>query len=72
MVRKRVAILTPATFTLIAVTVAIGLKLDLDFDKVLKGVFVCWTPQCAAAAVVITLFSWKSEMASEVEVAATE
>lgn len=52
--QQRVAILTPCTFILIAVAIALGGVLSVDFDKVLMGIFICWTPQAAIGAVVIT------------------
>ena len=52
--QQRVAILTPATFVLIAVAIALGTALDVDFDKVLMGIFICWTPQAAIAAIALT------------------
>lgn len=53
--KKRVAIIIPATFTLIAVAIAVGSALGMEFDKVLMGIFLCWTPQSALAAVGLTL-----------------
>ncbi|TWU41118.1 hypothetical protein [Novipirellula artificiosorum] len=52
--QRRVAIITPAAFTLIAVAIAVGHGLGMEFDKVLKGIFLCWTPQSALAAIALT------------------
>lgn len=52
--RRRVAIIIPTTLTLIAVAVVVGNALEIEFDKVLLGIFLCWTPQSALAAVVLT------------------
>ena len=42
---------------LMAGGVAIGQSLTpvVEFDKILLGTFLCWTPQSVVAAVVITL-----------------
>ncbi|MCM2371670.1 hypothetical protein [Aporhodopirellula aestuarii] len=53
--QQRVAILTPCAFALIAVAMAVGQALNIDFDKVLMGIFLCWTPQSAIAAIVLTI-----------------
>ncbi|TWU04907.1 hypothetical protein [Stieleria varia] len=52
--QQRVAIIAPATVILIAVTITLGVALDVAFDKVLMGVFICWTPQTAIAAMALT------------------
>ena len=53
--QKRVIILVPTTVLLMVASVAIGwsLKPELEFDKTLLGIFVCWTPQTVLAAVVL-------------------
>lgn len=48
---SRVAILIPATMLMIWVAVVAGGSLNMEFDKVLFGIFLCWTPQTALAAV---------------------
>jgi hypothetical protein len=55
--QQRVVILIPAALLLMAAAVAIGvhLKPNLEFDKVLLYIFVCWTPQSALAAIALTL-----------------
>lgn len=53
--QQRVVILMPCTFALIAVALAVGQALSIDFDKVLMGIFLCWTPQSAIAAIVLTI-----------------
>ncbi len=52
--QRRVAIITPATLSLIAVAIAVGHGLGMEFDKVLMGIFLCWTPQSALAALALT------------------
>jgi hypothetical protein len=51
---KRVMIIIPATLTLIAVAIVVGVALGMEFDKVMLGVFLCWTPQSVIAAVGLT------------------
>ena len=41
----RVAIVTVLALSSIGAAIAVGANLDLDFDQVLMGVFICWTPQ---------------------------
>ncbi|MCG8651736.1 MAG: hypothetical protein MI861_17990 [Pirellulales bacterium] len=52
--QQRVAIVAPATLILIAVAIALGSVLDVEFDKVLMGIFICWTPQAATGAIALT------------------
>lgn len=52
--QHRVVLLIPITFGLIAIAILVGNTLQMEFDKVLMGVFLCWTPQSALAAVVLT------------------
>ncbi len=52
--QKRVVIIIPITLCLIAVAIAVGLSLGMEFDKVLMGIFLCWVPQSALAAVGLT------------------
>ena len=52
--QQRVAILTPMTFMLIAVAITLGNALSIEFDKVLLGIFICWTPQAAISAIALT------------------
>ncbi len=54
--QQRVYVLLPATGLLMAAAVALGLSLEpkVDFDKVLLGFFICWTPQCAIVALGLT------------------
>jgi len=52
--QKRVVIIIPATLTLIAVAIAVGNAMSMEFDKVLMGIFLCWTPQSALAAIGLT------------------
>jgi hypothetical protein len=52
--QQRVAILTPSALVLIAVAITLGTVLEVEFDKVLMGIFICWTPQAALGAVALT------------------
>ena len=52
--QQRVAILTPASVALIAVAIVIGNLLGIELDKVMMGIFICWTPQSAIAAIALT------------------
>jgi hypothetical protein len=52
--QKRVMVIIPATLTLIAIAIAVGNAMSMEFDKVLMGIFLCWTPQSALAAIGLT------------------
>ncbi len=52
--QQRVTILTPATIVMIAIAITLGSVLDVEFDKVLMGIFICWTPQAAFGAIALT------------------
>jgi hypothetical protein len=52
--QKRVVLIIPATVTLIAAAIAVGTAMGMEFDKVLMGIFLCWTPQSALAAIALT------------------
>lgn len=52
--QRRVVLLVPCAMGLIAVAMAVGQVLGLDFDRVLMGIFLSWTPQSALAAMVLT------------------
>jgi len=56
--QQRVCVLIPSTLLLIAAAVAIGasLKPQVEFDKVLMGIYICWTPQSVLAAIGLTAF----------------
>ena len=56
--QQRVYILIPSALLLMAAAVAIGVSLEpkLEFDKVLMGIFICWTPQSVLAAIGLTAF----------------
>jgi hypothetical protein len=56
--QKRVLIVVPATVLLMVAAVGVGMAIEprLEFDKVLLGIFVCWTPQSALAALGLTAF----------------
>ena len=52
--QKRIMILVPAAYALIGTAIAVGFAMGMEFDKVLMGIFLCWTPQSALAAVALT------------------
>ena len=55
--QQRVMILIPAAVVMIlaAVATGAGLNRSLEFDKVLLGIFICWTPQSAFVAIAVSL-----------------
>ncbi len=55
--QQRVALIIPLTLILIGLAVVAGAMLEspLDFEKTLLGIFVCWTPQAAITALVLTI-----------------
>jgi hypothetical protein len=65
--QKRVMIIIPATVALIAVAIAVGITLGMEFDKVMMGIFLCWTPQSVLGAVGLT--TWILFAQSSVRVA---
>ncbi|MEL7335602.1 MAG: hypothetical protein AAFN70_05275, partial [Planctomycetota bacterium] len=54
--QQRVKLILPLIAGLIAGAIGLGAALDVPFDKVLLGIFLCWTPQSAIAA--IGLSAW--------------
>ena len=54
--QQRVAILVPATVMLVVVAIVLGHALEIEVDKVMMGIFICWTPQSALAAIAITIW----------------
>ena len=52
--QKRIMIIIPAAYALIGTAIAVGIAMGMEFDKVLMGIFLCWTPQSAIAAVALT------------------
>lgn len=54
---QRAAILFPAALLLMGGAVFVGAKLTppVEFDKVLLGIFICWTPQSVFVALAISL-----------------
>lgn len=56
--QQRVYVLIPSALLLMGGAVAIGVSLEpkIEFDKVLMGIFICWTPQSVLAAVGLTTF----------------
>ncbi len=53
--QQRVAILAPSAVILVVVAIVLGHSLGVEIDKVMMGIFICWTPQSAVAAIVITM-----------------
>ncbi|MEO1528060.1 MAG: hypothetical protein AAFX06_21730 [Planctomycetota bacterium] len=53
--QQRVALLTPTTVALIVAAMALGQPLGVEFDKVMMGIFICWTPQSVLGAAVLTV-----------------
>jgi hypothetical protein len=51
--QMRIGILIPTAGLLMAAAVALGWHLNprIDFDKVLLGIYICWTPQTVVAAI---------------------
>ena len=59
---QRSVILVLTAICMLVGAVVIGGRLGMEFDRVLLGVFVCWVPQSALAAVLIVGFAlWKNE-----------
>ncbi|TWU60207.1 hypothetical protein Poly51_04820 [Rubripirellula tenax] len=57
--QRRVVLLVPITLGLIGVAMAVGHALAMEFDQVLMGIFLSWTPQSAVAASgLTTLLLW--------------
>ena len=54
--QQRVAILTPTAIMLIAFAIGLGNVLNVEFDKVMMGIFICWTPQAAIGAIVLSTY----------------
>jgi hypothetical protein len=54
--QQRVGLIVPLTLLLIVVAIGVGGSLQprREFDQVLLGIFICWTPQSAAAAAGLT------------------
>jgi hypothetical protein len=67
--QKRVMIIVPAAYAMIAAAIAVGIGLGMDFDKVLMGIFLCWTPQSALAAVGLTTAIFVSQAYRESKIA---
>ena len=62
--QQRVVLVVPFTILLMAGGIAIGRSLTpaVEFDKILLGTFLCWTPQSVLASTVITagvLWHWR-------------
>ncbi|TWU47879.1 hypothetical protein [Rubripirellula reticaptiva] len=54
--QRRVVLLIPITFSLIAIALFVGHSLQMEFDQVLMGIFLSWTPQSAVAATALAAF----------------
>ena len=52
----RVAILSVLALSSIGVAISVGANLQLSFDQVLMGIFICWTPQGAIGT--FALLAW--------------
>lgn len=61
--QQRVVILVPLTLLLIGAAIGIGGRLPSprEFDQVLLGIFICWTPQCVLGALAVTLATFAFE-----------
>ena len=53
--QARVFLLAPSTLLLIGFTMYVGIELNLLFDHVMLGVFVCWVPQTVVAAGILLI-----------------
>lgn len=63
---QRSAILVLTAIFMLVGAVIVGGRLGMEFDRVLLGVFICWVPQSAFAAILIGGFALcKSRPASE-------
>jgi len=62
---QRSVILVFTAVCMMASAVLIGRRLEMEFDRVLLGVFVCWVPQSAFAALLISgVALWKHRLSS--------
>ncbi|MGB7345814.1 MAG: hypothetical protein WBD20_16480 [Pirellulaceae bacterium] len=52
--QTRVWLIIPTTLSLIAAAIGVGMNLRIEFDRVLLAIFLCWTPQSALAALLLT------------------
>ena len=54
--QQRVVMIVPLTLLFIGAAIGIGNKLpqQVEFDHVLLGIFVCWTPQTVISALSLT------------------
>jgi len=58
---QRSVILILVAVVMLGGAVLVGMKLGMEFDRVLLGVFICWVPQSVFAAALITgLVFWKN------------
>lgn len=51
----RVMLLAPATLLTIAFAVVLGNRINIPFDQVTLGIYICWVPQTVLAAIVQTI-----------------
>ena len=64
---QRSVILVLTAACMLVGAVIIGVRMGMEFDRVLLGIFICWVPQSAFAAVLIGgLAVWRSGRASKV------
>ena len=62
---QRSVILVLTAICMLVGAVIVGGRLGMEFDRVLLGVFICWVPQSAFAAVLIVGFAlWRNGRAS--------
>lgn len=64
--QQRVYVVIPVTFLLMASGIFIGRSLHppLEFDKVLLGAFICWTPQAVLVAFGVTAWLFRDWLKS--------
>ena len=67
----RIVILTVTAFSMIGIAIWSGLIMQVPIDRVLLGIFVCWTPQSAIAAFLLTVglivqMFWNSPLPKQV------
>ena len=52
--QQRIGILGPGAVSLIILALVVGMRLGVEVDKILLGIYVCWTPQSFVAALALT------------------
>ena len=56
---QRMVILVAFAMIMLVGSVVVGMRLGMEFDRVLFGVFICWVPQSVFAAAIVLL--WESK-----------